>query len=439
MVSNEIEMTQSRKRKVLDYKIIGFPLPMFLILSIVVMTAIYMEVLPNNIIGAMASTVVIGAIFNEIGNKTPIIKDYLGGGAIVVIFGSASLATYNILPETTIETVSSFMSTFGWLDFYIAALLTGSILGMSRKLLIKAAVRYLPAIFGAVIAAGLAIAIVGALIGFGAVDGILMLAIPLMGGGMGAGAVPIAQVYAGPFNMDADTILSMIVPAVALGNAVAIVSGGLLNRLGKAKPSLTGNGKLMVHVEDADEEEEEEKFGIDFKLMGMGLFLSTVFFAWGSILGEFITFFHPYALMIITVAIIKAFGIMPRKYEIAANQWFQFMMSYLTSALLVGIGIEYTDLNQIIESLSFTYLLLVIVGVVGAMFGAAVVGKFMGFYPIEAAITAGLCMANMGGTGDVATLSAADRMELMPFSQISSRIGGAIMLIIASIAVNLLL
>ncbi len=136
--------------------------------------------------------------------------------------------------------------------------------------------------------------------------------------------------------------------------------------------------------------------------------------------------------MIISVGVVKGFGIMPRDIELAAQKWYQFVAGNFTFALLAGIGIAYTDLGEVINAFSLMYLLLVIVTVAGAVVGTMLVGRLMGFYEIEVAITAGLCMANMGGTGDVAVLSASDRMELMPFAQISSRIGGTIIILLAT-------
>ena len=421
------------------YKIMGLSLPLFAIIAIVVLAGTYLGVLPAGMIGAFALMMVVGAVLNEVGSHLPIIKDYLGGGPIIIIFGSAALVTYGIFPESSVEIMTNFMKGEGFLDFYIAALITGSILGMNRELLIKAAVRYLPAIIGGVVVSLGLVGLVGALIGYGAKEAILYIGVPIMGGGMGAGAVPLSKIFGSTLQKDPAEMLSIMVPAVALGNALAIVMAGVLDRVGKVKTNLTGNGELMVLQSKGNvETEKEEPIQIDYKMMGIGLLMAVTFFVFGTILGKFIPAIHSYALMIISVAVVKALGLLPRKLEIAAFQWFQFVMSNLTGVLLVGIGVAFTNLQQVIDAFTLQYVLLVGVTVIGAIIGAGLVGKLVGFYPIEASITAGLCMANMGGTGDVAVLSASDRMKLMPFAQISSRIGGAFMLILASTLLRLI-
>lgn len=424
------------------FKLYGMPWQIFAIFAAIVIIATFMGKLPKGMIGAFPLMIVIGAVFNEIGNRTPIVNTYLGGGAIVIIFGTAALCYYKILPESAIKITTNFMKGEGFLNFYIAALICGSILGMNRDLLIRAAIRYLPAIIGGVVVAlGLA-GLVGKLTGYGAEKAILYIAVPIMGGGMGAGAVPLSKIFGETLAQKPEDIINIMIPAVAMGNAMAIVAGGLLSRLGKAVPSLTGEGELMIakggdDAVQADPAFLEAREKINLTYMGIGLLIATAFFIWGAIINMFIPKIHGYAWMIISVAVVKALGILPQYYEICCYQWFQFVMKNTTGVLLVGIGVAYTDLGQIIAAFSVNYVVLVGVTVIGAIVGSAAVGRLVGFYPVEASITAGLCMANMGGTGNVAVLSAANRMELMPFAQISSRIGGAFMLILASVLLQL--
>lgn len=432
-----------------NYKLYGLPFPYFLLITVVVLAATFLGVLPAGMAGGFALMIVLGAILNEIGNRTPIVRSYLGGGAIVIIFGVGLMHYYKLFPETVVTNIEGFFKPSGaFLDFYIAALITGSILGMNRKLLVKAAARYFPAIFGAIIVAFLFAAVIGIITGYGVVKTLLLIALPIVGGGMGAGAVPLSKIFEAGGNMTASEAISIMTPAVAIGNALSIVLGGIIVKVITSK-SWNGQGALIARGVDPAEMEISDSMKaarekIDLGNLGIGLLISCTFFAFGQIvakgwnsLGTGVNI-HAYAWMIITVALFKTFNILPEKYEVACYQWFQFIMRNLTSALLVGIGLCYLNLNTVIESFSLTYLVLCLVTVVGAFLGAGIVGKMVGFYPVEAGITAGLCMSNMGGTGDVAVLSAADRMELMPFAQISSRLGGAIILIIGSIMLSLL-
>lgn len=74
----------------------------------------------------------------------PFVKTCLGGGAFVCIFASAGIVTAGIIPEAVVKNVDAFMNTTEFLNFYIAALITGGILGMNRSLLLRASVRFLP-------------------------------------------------------------------------------------------------------------------------------------------------------------------------------------------------------------------------------------------------------------------------------------------------------
>ena len=422
-----------------NLNIMGIDIKMFLVIAVVVIAAVALGVLPGGMVGAFLFLMIFGALLNQIGNITPIIKTFLGGGAIVCIFGGAALVYGNVIPKPVVETCTTFMTDGGFLDFYIAALITGSILGMNRKLLIKAAIRYLPCIIGAVGLALLLVSLVGNVFGMDSGESIAYIGIPIMGGGMGAGAVPISKVFEGALHIPAEQIMGRLVPAVALGNAFAIVCGGLLNRLGQAVPSLTGNGQL-VRTDDASlQQKDNDAVASGLGDYAIGLVVATCFFAFGSVVAKLIAMLgldiHPYAWMIIAVAVAKVTNIIPEKYENCASVWYKFVSTNWTGALMLGIGIAYTDMGQIIEALTPTYIVCVLVVVLGAIIGAGVIGRLVGFYPIEAAITAGLCMANMGGTGDVAVLMASKRMELMPFAQISSRLGGAFIILMASLMV----
>ena len=450
------------------YILFNMPWQLFAVFAVVVLVSVLTGTLPQGMAGCFAFMIVLGTILNEIGDHTPIIKDYLGGGAIVVIFGSAILNYFHILPQVveTLEdgtkvyanfvqmdlvgNISTFFKPTGaFLDFYIAALICGSILGMNRNLLVKAAARYFPAIFGGIILSFALTGLLGTVMGFGFVKSILLIALPIMGGGMGAGAVPLSKIFGASGTMTAEQAISIMSPAVAIGNAMSIVIAGVLSKV-ITSDVWNGHGQLM-HGAGADASEYEispemkaKRDKVSVTNMGIGLLVSTSFFAFGYIVAKLwstlvpAVSIHAYAWMIIAVAICKITDILPEEIEVDCYQWFQFIMKNLTTTLLVGIGICYLNLGDVIGSLSITYVILCLSTVAGAFVGAAVIGKLVGFYPFEAGITAGLCMSNMGGTGDVAVMSAADRMELMPFSQISSRLGGAIILLIGSLLLSLM-
>src|SRR5699024_12815826 len=102
----------------------------------------YTGKLPAGMVGALLLMMVLGEFFGWIGDRTPLLRSYLGGGAIVAIFGSAFLMHMNWMTEETTLMITDFMQDGGFLNFYIAGLITGRIISIDSEILIKADIRF---------------------------------------------------------------------------------------------------------------------------------------------------------------------------------------------------------------------------------------------------------------------------------------------------------
>ncbi|WP_234123632.1 2-hydroxycarboxylate transporter family protein [Clostridium hydrogenum] len=437
--SSNLKDIQADKEKTgfWSIKISGISLPMYLIMLVILIVSIKLGKLPGGILGSLAVLVLLGNLFHYIGNHLPIFKSYLGGGAVFCIFASALIATFGILPAGPVKTVTSFVNDAGFLDFYIAALITGSILGMKRDLLLKASVRFIPVAFISMAASLLMVGFVGMLIGHGFGKSVLYVSLPMMAGGIGAGCVPLSGIYASALGKHSSDIISQLIPASALGNVLAIIGAALISKIGAHFPKYNGYGAIMK-ADNVETKDEKRELKLDVIQMGVGLLVSVSFFMLGNILNYFVPHVHAYAFMIIIVVICKVTNIIPKYYEDCAIMFNSLIMKNLTPAVLSAIGIALLNLNVLAQSLNWQFIVLCFTSILTISIVSGFIGKLFGLYPVESMITAGLCNNSMGGTGNVAVLSASNRMELIAFAQMGNRLGGAIVLILGSFLIRIL-
>ena len=430
------------------FKIFGMAWYVYAAVAGVALIAMFGDYLPSNTVGAFAILYTLGIALGWIGDRIPVWNTYIGGGSILAFLGSAYLVYIGIIPEATIETVKIFMDTTDFLDLFIAVLITGSILSVNRKLLLKAFAGYLPAILAGIVGAILLGMVGGLLVGVEPARVATEYVLPIMGGGTGAGAIPMADIYANATGNDPAKWLSFGLSILTIANIIAIMAAGVLNKIGELSfgKALTGNGELIRNAEDISALEGKEEVKVTQRDIACGLILACAFYVAGNILSkvvqipEFTLFgstlkidIHRFAWMVVLVAIANIAGVIPAELRVGANKLQGYFSKQFLLVIMCGVGIALTDLGELISAFTFGNVLIAALIVVGAILGSGLVGWLVGFYPIETAITAGLCMANRGGSGDLAVLGAAKRMELISFAQISSRLGGGLMLIIASV------
>ncbi|MHC1745555.1 MAG: 2-hydroxycarboxylate transporter family protein [Negativicutes bacterium] len=438
MVKQEIDGTKSSSvmQRIMAIRIGQLPLPLYLFVAGVVYLASVYNKLPADMIGGFAITMVMGMLLAEIGGRIPGLK-LVGGAAICALFVPSIMVYYNLINPAAMKSITALMRTSNFLYFYIACLVAGSILGMQRQVLIQGFLRmFIPLTVGtiAALAAG---TLVGGVMGKGFHDSFFFVVIPILAGGFGEGILPLSMAYAEILGLPSESFLPKIYPAALLGNVVAIIIAGYLRRLGERNPELTGNGNLIKGGDDAEflKAANAEDKPVDLSLMGPGLLFALSLYVFGSVASVFIPIPGP-IIMIFSAALIKVFGIVPETVERGAYCIYRFVATNLTFALLVGAGVVLTPWKEVVAAITPSYILTCIAAVVAMAASGFYIGRFTKMYPVESGLVT-CCHSGMGGTGDVAILTAGNRMMLMPFAQISTRIGGACTVIIAAILLRI--
>jgi CCS family citrate carrier protein len=415
----------------MNFQIGIIPLPIFVVLLGLIAGFVLTGKVPSDILMAIVLLAMGGFTCAELGKRLPLIRN-IGAAAIFATFIPSALAYYHMLPAPILSSVSEFTKFSNFLYLFIASIIVGSILGMDRHVLIAGFLKiFVPLAAGSVVGA-----IVGTLVGtaldLGAWHSFFFLVVPIMAGGVGEGAIPLSIGYETILHQPQGDLFAQVLPPVMLGSLTAILLSGSLNYVGKRLPHLTGEGRLQpgehgdVEHPETNPENPEAHSALppSIQMVGAASILAVTLYLIGVLGQRLFEFPAPVTMLFIAVAL-KLGRVVSPELEAGAHRVYRFFSTAVTYPLLFAIGVSLTPWDKLVAAFSLPNLITIAATVASLMGTGFIVGRWLNMYPIDTAIVTA-CHSGQGGTGDVAILTAANRMQLMPFAQIATRIGGAI-------------
>ncbi|WP_316251887.1 2-hydroxycarboxylate transporter family protein [Paraburkholderia sp. UCT31] len=410
--------------KLMEYRIGIIPLPVYVILLALIAGFAITGKLPGEISMAIAVLAFFGFTCAEIGKRLPIVRN-IGAAAIFATFIPSALTYYHLLPKPILTLTTDFTKSTNFLYLFIASIIVGSILSMDRRVLIQGFIKiFVPLGLGSV-AAGIVGTLVGTALGLGARHTLFYVVVPIMAGGIGEGAIPLSIGYSEILHLPQGELFALVLPPVMLGSLTAIIFAGALDMVGKRFPHLTGQGRLQAgEVDQMNPGEEEIRGHVDVSHIAAAGITAITLYLLGLMCRNMFGLPAPVAMLFLAVLVKLARAVSPPLQE-GAFVVYKFFSTAVTYPLLFAIGVAMTPWDKLMAAFTLANIVTIVATVATLMGTGFMVGRMLKMYPIDTAIV-NACHSGQGGTGDVAILTAANRMQLMPFAQIATRIGGAI-------------
>ena len=412
--------------KVVEFRIGIVPLTVYVVLGALVAFFILRDGKVASDLPTMIAVLALGGFgCAEIGRRLPVIRN-LGAAAIFATFVPSYLVYAHLLPEGMLKPVAEFTKASNFLYLFIAAIIVGSIFGMDRQVLIKGFLKIFVPLAAGSIVAGTVGTLIGVVLGLGAYHTFFYVVIPIMAGGVGEGAIPLSIGYAEILHQEQGTLFAQVLPPIMLGSLTAILLAGFLSWVGKRLPRLTGEGRLQPGVgeELTPGEEKAAASAVDPGAIAAAGVTAIALYLLGTACFKLFGLPGPVAMLFLAV-LVKLTRAVPPSLQLAGQTVYKFFSTAITYPLLFAIGVSLTPWETLVAALTPANIAVIVLTVATLMATGFFVGRLLGMYPIETAIV-NACHSGQGGTGDIAILTAANRLELMPFAQIATRIGGAI-------------
>ncbi len=413
--------------RVMDARIGVVPVPVFALILALAAAFLARGKIAADLPTSIAVLAVGGFACAEAGKRLPVVGQ-MGAAAIFATFIPSYLVYAHILPTPLVAAIGDFTKASNFLYLFIAAIVVGSIFGMDRRLLVAGFAKiFVPLVAGSLAATAVGTGL-GWALGLGVSHSFFFIVAPILAGGVGEGAIPLSAGYALILRQPAGELFAQILPAVMLGGLTATLIAGGLNLLGKRRPALTGEGRLQPGEAEAAALEgpavAAPPTAADIAAAGV----TAVALYMVGVLVQTVSGWPAPVVMLVLAVLLKLGRIASPRLEAGAGAVFGFFATAVTYPLLFAIGVALTPWAKLVAAFNPAEIA-VIVATVATLIGVGfAVAPRVGLYPIDAAVV-NACHSGQGGTGDVAILTAANRMALMPFAQIATRIGGALTVI----------
>ncbi len=410
------------------------PLPVLLLLVLVTAGLLATGKVASDMMVNIGVLSVGGFVLAWIGQRLPGLRQF-GSAAIVAIFVPSYLAHAHLLPAPVVDSITEFTKASNFLYLFITAIIVGSIFGMDRRTLLTGFLKiFVPIGIGSVAAAAVG-TLVGIMTGLDARDSFFYVVLPVMAGGVGEGAIPLSIGYAALGHGTQAAMFAQVLPPVMMSSLFAILLAGGLNVLGRLRPHLTGNGSLEPREQNdptlQDSFDPAAQGNVDLDTIGAALVTAVMLYLAGTLAQRALGWPAPVVMLFLAVGLKLAY-LVPPSLQRGAFVVYRFFATVVTYPLLFAIGVAMTPWDRLTAALTLPNIVTVLATVLTLTGTGFAVARSVSMYPVEVAIISA-CRCGQGGTGDVAILSAANRIELMPFAQIATRIGGALTVTLALI------